>query len=378
MSLIQVFWANHTLSQISVGDEVAQAGGQNLNEVIAFNDEGKAIEVMAEGASQICKRLFSEGNLDGILAIGGSMGSSVGLAAMRGLPLGIPKLLITAAGFAFIRPELTSNDLTIMATIADLWGTGNRIVRGVLNNASVTITGMVEQYSRKEDFSGKIMVGLTTLGTAGLKYAPLLRPLLEENGYELVVFIPAMAGTESLKNLIEEGQIHCVFDLCLIEFANSVCNPKACWTGINRIKIAGKKGIPLVISPGAIDFFLWLGLKEELPPKYKDRQIHAHNPLVYLINTIPEEKIEVAKKVAQDLNSSKGQVSVIFPTQGFSEFDKEGGIFYDPDGRKAFIETLKKYLKSGIRVIELDTHINDELFARKAVELMDMMREEKS
>lgn len=351
-------------------EEVARAGGKNLDKVIGLNDEWKAIKVMANGALEISRRLLGERNADGILAIGGSMGSSLGLSVMQGLPVGFPKLMVNASGLSLIRPELAGNDITIMCTISDLWGI-NRITKGVLDKASGSISGMVENYSQELRALGKPMIGITTLGTAGLKYVPLLKSTLEEKGSEVAIFVAALASTETLKNLIDQGEISGLLDLALVEFSNCVCNPSACGKGVERIKAAGEKGIPLVVSPGAVDFFLWPGSPDNLPSKYENRPVHIHNSLVSLIKTTREEKIQIAENVAQDLNRAKGKTVIIIPSRGFSEYDKEGGIFYDPDGREAFIDSLRRHLRPQAKLIDLDSHINDPQFPIKAAEVMD-------
>ena len=351
-------------------EEVARGGGGSLDDAIGFHDERKAIMMMAEGALRISKKLLSDGDLDGILSIGGSTGGSAGLTVMRGLPSGIPKLFLSALGLSFIRPELTASDIAIMPSIGDLWGM-NRITKGVLDKASGAISGMAENYVPEMDVSRQPVIGVTTLGTAGFRYVPFLKSALEERGHEAVIFTAMLEDTESLKNLIEQDQISGVLGLCLVEFTNRACNSNVWGFGIERIKIAAEMGIPLVVSPGAIDFFQWIGSSDKLPPKYKGRQVHVHNALVCLIKTSQEEKIAVAKDLAEDLNKAKKQVAVIIPSQGFSEYDKKGGIFCDTDGRNAFIETLKKCLRPEVRVIDLDIHINDSQFAIKAAELID-------
>jgi uncharacterized protein (UPF0261 family) len=351
-------------------EEVARAGGENLVNVVGLKDEWKAIKVMTKGALQISKGLLREGKLDGILAIGGSMGSSLGLSVMQGLPVGLPKLLVNASGLSLIRPELAGNDITIMCTISDLWGM-NRITKGVLDRASGAISGMAENYSRELEVSGKPVIGVTTLGTAGLKYVPLLKSILKEKGSEVVIFVAVLASTEALKNLIDQGEISGLLDLAHVEFANWVCNPSACGKGVERIKAAGEKRIPIVVSPGAVDFFLWPGSPDNLPLKYECRPVHVHNSLVSLIKTTREEKIQIAQNMAQDLNRAKGETVVIIPSRGFSEYDKEGGVFYDPDGRAAFINTLGGRLRPQVKLVDLDVHINDPQFPIKAADVMD-------
>lgn len=348
-------------------EEVAEAAGAKLKEVIALGDEGKAIAVMTEGVSMIAQRLYSEGRLDGIIALGGSMGTWLGLAVMKTLPLDVPKLMVTTEAFTgFITPDMVGSGQMLTDCIAGLWGL-NTISRVMLENAVWAITGMVENC--RKIVTQKPLIGITTLGLAAHKYTSQIRPLLEKRGYEMTVFHVG-AGGRNLEPLIEEGLFAGVMDLCLLELANSLCGLS--WTaGSNRLETAGRKGIPQVVAPGGIDFAAWAGPPETLPPRFRSRPLHLHNPNCSVVMTSTKEKARLGKLVAQKLNQATGSTAVLIPTLGFSEWDKPGRIFYDPEGRRAFITALKRHIKPGIKLVELDAHINDPAFALEAMSILD-------
>ena len=350
-------------------EEVAEAAGTKLKEIIALGDEGKAIAVMTEGASKIAQQLHSEGRLDGIIALGGSMGTWLGLAVMRPLPLGVPKLMVTTEAFTgFIAPDMVGSGQMLTDCVAGLWGL-NTISRVMLENAVWAITGMVENY--RKIVPQKPLIGVTTLGSAVHRYTWQIRPLLESKGYEMAVFHVGAAG-RNLEPLIEEGLIAGVLDLCLMELTGYLCG--TLWNGgPNRLEAAGRKGIPQVVAPGAIDFVCWAGPPETLPPRFRNRPMHAHNPNDTVVMTTTKEKARLGKLVAQKLNRATGPTAMLIPTQGFDESDKPGGPFYDPEGRRAFVTALKRHIKPRVKVVELDAHINDPEFAHEAVTILDDM-----
>ncbi len=353
--------------------DVAKTAGMSLDEIIALGDEARAMKVMAEAAAKIVGDLYSDGKLDGILAIGGSMGTSAGLTAMRALPLGVPKLLVSTMALPpSVRADIVSMDITIMPSLADIWGL-NRITNLVLDHASGAISGMVENH-RIEEPPEASMVAVTTLGTAACTFPLWLKPLLEQRGYEVVVFHePSLMAMRTLKYLVEHEQIAGVLCLTTFDLACNLCTGNA-WSGnagLAAMEVAVQRGIPLVVGPGCIDFFVWIGTKETLPPRMKNRKQHEHNPLVLAVMTSVKEKTTVADTIAQRLNEARAPAAVIIPEQGFSDWDKEGGLFYDARGRKAFARTLKGSLKPEVRVLEVDAHINDQRFAEEVARLTD-------
>lgn len=349
-------------------EEVALSGGMGLPEIIGMKNEERAIEIMAQGTSHILRRLYSEGRVDGLLAIGGTMGSTIGLAASEGLPLGVPKLLVSASPGA-IKSGMGSLDLTIMPSIVDMWGM-NPLIQEVLDRAAGAISGMVEAYRAGER---RKTIGITTLGTTAFSYAWPIKESLKGRDLEVSVFV-AWEGTGVLKRLMEEGRIAATLDLCLVEWLSNICLGQES-PGASRFDVAIQKGIPQVIGCGGTDFFVWPGGSDTLPPKFEGRRFHQHNPLICLVQPAIEERLTLARAISAMVNRCTSPIALLIPAQGFSEFDRQDGFFYDPAGREAFISYLKNVIDPRVPLVEMDSHINDPSFAGKAVEiLMNMLR----
>ncbi|MGB2885245.1 MAG: Tm-1-like ATP-binding domain-containing protein, partial [Dehalococcoidia bacterium] len=348
-------------------EQVSEAAGTSLDQVISLGDEGEAIEVMARGTWNVVRGLYSSGEMDGIVVLGGSMGTSLGLPVLGQLPLLMPKLMVsTVAHTQIISTEAVSADLTVMPTVADIWGL-NRITKRVLSNAAGAISGMVESYSKEEE-SGKPLVGLPTLGSAALRYVPFIKPLLEERGYEVAVFHTNGMGGRVFEQFVEHGVFTGALDLSMQELMGYVCNGS---NPVSRLEAATKRALPQVVAPGAVDWFCHFGSLNTLPAQYKSRTIHMHNPQVVEIRTSREEKISLGETMAERINRALGPTIVLLPAAGVSERDKPGGVFFDPEGRRAMIDVLKKNLEPRIEVRELDMHINDPDFSLETVEAFD-------
>ena len=353
-------------------EQVAEAARADLKELIALGDEGEAIAAMAEGAVKIAQELHSGGGLDGIVALGGSMGTSLGIAVMKALPLLMPKLMVSTVAFLpILSPQVVGKDLTVMPTVADIWGL-NRITNRVLENAAGAIAGMVENYEEK-GIPEKPLVGVTTLGSAGCKYVPWVKPLLEARGYEVVVFHTNGIGGGTFEEYVEQGLLAGALDFSFFELTNYLYGTNL---GIDRLEAIGKRAIPHVVAPGAANWFSWYGPPETIPPRFKERTLSWHNPLTVGMAMTSDEMVSVAEVMARKLNKAVGPTVLLIPTQGFSEYDKPGGRFYDPEGRRAFIETLKSHIEPRIKVIELDLHINAPEFSQEAVAIFDSLMEQ--
>ncbi len=357
-------------------ETVAGAVGADLKEIVAARDEGKAVAAMSQGAAKIAKQLHTEGRMDGIISIGGSMGTTLGLAVMRALPLEVPKLMVSTVAFTpMITAEQVSMDQVMIQCVVDMWGL-DPITEMTLDRAAAAITAMTETNERKS--VTKPLIGITTLGTAGFEYVWHLKPLLKQRGYEVVVFHAVGTGGRAFEQLIEQGVIAGALDFSLLELTDNMYGGW-CDAGPNRLEAASKKGIPQVVAPGALGFLCHPGPAESLPPRWRNRsKIHEHNPMDTMVEMTKEEMVATGELIARKLNQATGPTAVLIPTQGFSAFDKPGALLYDPEARKVFTEALKRNLEPKVEVVEVDAHINDRAFAEQAVALLDRLIEAKS
>jgi len=346
-------------------EKVAEAGGKTLQEIISAAEGGadraEGTNVMIRGVVEIVKQLYSSGDLDGIISLGGSTGTAIGTTAMKALPIGVPKLAVTT----YVDLQYLGNkDITIMQTPADILGL-NAIMRKTLSNAAAAIAGMAQVELPKEEF--KPLIGLTALGltTPGVLKINLL---LKERGYDPIAF---HAKTEVLNDLIREGQISGVIDLTTFEVLVPITYHMPESVVENRLSAAGERGIPQIIVPGGLDMHIFGGTKETIPPEYKDRKLHIHGPNVVLARTTKDEVAKASKILAKRANKSRGPVAIVVPLRGFSDVDKEGEAFYDPEADRAFGETMKETVKQSVEVVEVDAHINDQEFAEQLMNVFD-------
>jgi uncharacterized protein (UPF0261 family) len=352
-------------------DEVAIAAGETIEVLKNLGDEAKALDRMAVGAANIVRDLHSSGSLDGIFALGGSMGTFLGLSAMKALPLEVPKVMLSTVVLTpFIRPEMAPGDVILMSAIVDLWGL-NSLIGGMLEKAAgITIAAAEASraWSLRKPQLQKKLVGVTTLGTAVCRYLPHIKPLLEQAGYEVLIFHTIGVGGRFLEQLISQDKLCGVMDLATNELVNEICGGSYI-AGPERLETAGRKGIPQLVSVGGCEAFGWGRGMETLPEHFKSRTIQLHSKITFAVKATKEEMAEAARLMAEKLNRSGGPVTVVLPMRGFSERDKEGMVFYDPEGRRAFRDMLKERLGPEIKLKELDQHINDEAFSKEVVRL---------
>jgi uncharacterized protein (UPF0261 family) len=349
-------------------DKVANAAGMSLPEIQALGDEGRAIALMAEGASRIVRALYEEGRIDAIISVGGSMGTSLGLAIMRELPIGLPKLMVSTIAFTpLVTGDGVAKDQVMMQAPVDLWGL-NVINRNTLEGAAAAIVGMAETATKIVPV--KPMIGVTTRGI--LRYLNWIKPALEARGYEVVVtHCIGKVGGGTFETLVRQGLFSAVLDLCTGEVLEEL-NGGSLRAGPARLEGAGEMGIPQIIAPGCMEYWHWPGSIETIPSW---RTSHFHNPLVLCVKATMEEMIKGAEVMAEKLNRAKGPVTVLYPWKGFDDFDKEvGGVFYDPEGHATFLKVLRKNVKPAIKIVELDMHINDQAFAKQVMAVFDEMK----
>jgi uncharacterized protein (UPF0261 family) len=371
-------------------EQVAEAAGSSLKEVIALNDNYLALTKMAEGASVIVKELCSKGALEGVIAVGGSQATSLALTVMKAIPLGLPKVVVTTVAYSqLITPDMVSGDDVIMIPwTAGLWGL-NSMSRWVMETAAGAISGAAEAYQKRRVTEKKI-VGVTSLGGSVNRYMNQLKPALEKKGYEVAVFhVTGMSG-RLFERAIRDGLITFSIDLSAgVELLNTVTDG-ACTAGIHRLEAACEMGIPQIVSPGAIEAFHW-GKDRPFPAKYGDRPRHQHNTLILTVGSSMEETAATGRLMAEKLNRAKGPTALVLPMRGmigagesskpsagtpppkgFSDFIKELMRLTIP-GMEAFRETLMKNIKPDIKVVSLDVGFNDPPYVETVLKLFDEM-----
>lgn len=340
-------------------EQVASAGGEALNELVKKKDRGHAIEIMAKGAAQITRALYDQGKICGLISLGGGSGTVIGTRAMKSLPVGIPKVMVSSMASGNTRPYVGTTDIIMIYSVVDISGL-NRISRQILKNAALAICGMVEG-GPEEKFSERPLIAATMFGVT-TPCVTAAKQILEKEGYEVLVFHANGAGGMAMEQLIGEGQIQAVLDITTTELADELCKGK-CSAGPHRLEKAGEMGIPQVIVPGAMDMVNYF--PDSIPPQFRHRLFYVHNPATTLMRTNEEENRQLAEIMAQKLSRAKGPVAVYIPLRGFSAIDAAGQPFFFPEANQAFVETLKSKLPPHISVIEIDAHINDPSFAHK-------------
>lgn len=349
--------------------DVARAGGRELATLLAEKDRGKSVEIMAAGAQTVVRRLYDEGRIHALISLGGSAGTTIGTAAMRALPFGFPKVMVSTLASGDTRPYVGTKDITMFYPVVDIAGL-NFISRRALGNAAAAIVGMVRQegIDRGPD---KPLVGATMFGVT-TPCVSRARQILEERGFEVLVFHATGTGGQAMESLIGDGLISAVLDVTTTELADELVGGVMS-AGPNRLRAAGAAGIPQVVCPGAVDMVNF-GPVETVPEKFRHRLLHAHNPNVTLMRTTPEECAEIGRITAERLNAAKGPVVLVVPLRGVSAIDAPGKPFHSPEALGAYREALKRHLDSRVPVVEVDAHINDERFAFEvAKQLLESM-----
>jgi uncharacterized protein (UPF0261 family) len=355
----------------TTNEAVAQAAGTTLQDLRKEADRGEAIEAMGDGAATVATQLYDEDELDGVLGLGGSGNTSIATTAMRALPYGVPKVMVSTMASGDTRPYVESRDIMMLYSVADIEGL-NQLSRRIIANAALAMVGMVaaEPDIEVED---RPTVGITMFGVT-TPCAQEARAYLEDQGYETIVFHATGTGGRAMENLVEQGVIDGVLDLTTTEWADELVGG-VLNAGPDRLEAAGRTGTPQVVSTGALDMVNF-GPWEDVPEEFRDRNLHVHNPQVTLMRTTPEECAELGRIVAEKLNGATGPTALVFPLQGVSMLDVEGEDFHDPEADEALFDALRGNLDEEIELLELETDINDEGFARTiAGKLDEYMRE---
>ncbi|HVX43223.1 MAG TPA: Tm-1-like ATP-binding domain-containing protein [Mycobacteriales bacterium] len=340
--------------------EVARAAGADLAALAEHHDRGEAVTAMAEGAAAVVARLHAEGRLDAALALGGSGGTSIASRAFRGLPLGVPKVIVSTTASGDTRAYVDVTDLILIPSVVDVAGI-NRISAPILRNAVGAIVGMCSappvSLPSQQPLVAASMFGVTTPSVdAG-------RADLVDRGYEVLVFHMTGIGGRTLESLVRQGYVTGVLDITTTELADELVGGGFS-AGPERLTAAGKAGLPQVVSVGAMDMVNF-GPRASVPEKFESRNLFVHNPNVTLMRTTPEECAELGRRLASRVSTTTGPAAVFLPLKGVSAIATEGGPFYDPAADAALFDAIRSTVDSTrVELIELDTDINDPEFAR--------------
>jgi uncharacterized protein (UPF0261 family) len=342
-------------------EEVAAAGGGALADLVAQADRGAAMTVMVNGAAVVARRLYDAGKIDAIIGMGGGGGTSVATSAMRALPIGFPKLMVSTVASGDVSGFVGMSDIVMMPSIIDVNGI-NRISRMIYTNAAGAICGMAAGEVVAGEDKPTIAVSMFGNTTRAVNHA---KALLEAEGYEVLVFHATGAGGRQMETLIDDGLVTAVLDMTTTEWADELLGGVLS-AGPTRLDAAGRRGIPQIVVPGCLDMCNFWS-PETVPTQYAERLFYHWNPNVTLMRTTPDENTRLGAIFAQKLNAACGAVEVYIPWGGWSEIDLPGKPFYSPDAMQAFVTALKADLRADIPIVEMQQDINDPVFAEATV-----------
>lgn len=351
--------------------EVARAAGEDIGALAAAGDRGAAVTTMARGAAAVLARLLAEGRLDAVLAVGGSGGTSIAAAAVRDLPVGTPKLIVSTVASGDTRSYMGASDVSMTYSVVDIAGI-NRVSAVVLGNAAAAAAGMAN--APEAPVAGNApLVGATMFGvtTACVTQA---RGLLEADGYEVLVFHATGTGGRSLEALARDGFLAGVLDITTTELADELAGGVFS-AGPDRLETVGRLGIPQVVSVGALDMVNF-GPRETVPERYRDRNLYVHNPTVTLMRTTPDECRTLGRQVAEKLSAARGPTALFLPLRGVSAIAVDGGVFHDPAADDALFSSIREHAGDGVELVELDVDVNDPTFAAAMTERLHTMIQE--
>jgi uncharacterized protein (UPF0261 family) len=338
--------------------EVAAAAEADLAGLVARRDRGEAVAAMTLGAPRVVARLQKEGRIDGILSLGGGGGTAIGTAAMRALPIGFPKLMVSTLASGNTAPYVGVKDIVMMPSVADVAGL-NRLSRTLLAQAAGALCGMVE--TRVPDSASDRPVIVASQFGNTTPCVTRARSLLEAAGYEVLIFAATGTGGRTLESLVESGLVAGVLDITTTEWADELVGG-VLTAGPTRCEAAARGGVPAIVTPGCLDMVNF-GEPASVPSRFAGRRFYHHNAQVTLMRTTPEENAELGRILAGKCNLSTGPITVLFPLGGISVISAPGQPFHWPEADAALFGEWRRHLRPDIRVVDYPGNINDPAFA---------------
>ncbi|MEZ5716699.1 MAG: Tm-1-like ATP-binding domain-containing protein [Paracoccaceae bacterium] len=347
--------------------DVAEEGGSSIQAAIDSGDENHAMQIMGQGAAALSLRLYREGLIDGVIVLGGSMGTDLALDLCAALPLGVPKYVVSTVSFsAMLPPERLAPDIQMILWAGGLYGL-NSVCKSSLSQAAGAVLGAARAVE-KPRFE-KPLIGMTSFGKTVLRYMVTLKPALEERGFEVAVFHATGMGGRAFEGLAAEGAFAAVFDFAPQEVVNHAFG-SGITAGPDRMTNAGRAGIPQLVAPGCYDLVDFVGWQDP-PARLKERETHAHNRLITSAVIGTEERREVARLICDKLSGASAPVAFLLPLQGGNEWDREGAPLHDGEGLAAFCDEMQASCPDNVALHPLDCHINDAEFSAKALAIFD-------
>lgn len=340
-------------------EEIVRAAGESITALVAAEDRGRATAAMHRGLTAWVRERRERGLREGMIAIGGSAGTAIATAGMRELPIGAPKLMVSTMASGNVRPYVGTSDICMMYSVVDFTGL-NSLTSNILANAADAMAGMCGRRAPLPEVSSRTLLAATMFGNTTL-CVNRVKELLEDRGYELLVFHATGTGGQAMERLVVEGFVKGVLDITTTELADELVGG-VLTAGPHRLEAAGRKGVPQVVSVGALDMVNF-GAPETVPPKFAGRLFYPHNPAVTLMRTTPQENQELGEMLARKLNQAQGPVVLLLPLQGVSGIDHLGKSFYDPVADRSLFDALRANVGPNVKLVELDRHINDPEFA---------------
>lgn len=346
---------------------VATAGGSTIPEIVGLGDENSAMTVMAAGASALAKRLHDEGRIDGVIALGGTMGTDLALDVALALPLGVPKFVVSTIAYShLIPPERIATDLMMILWAGGLYGL-NSTCRAVLSQACGAVVGAARTAERPD--RRRPVVGISSLGKSCLTYMVALKPELEKRGYEVVIFHTTGMGGRALEAIAAQRGFAAVLDFSLQELANHLSG-SVVTSGADRLENAGRAGVPQIVAPGAIDmvdFPTW----QPVPQRFDGRPYHAHNRLLASVTSDGEGRRAIARAIGAKLAAAAGPTAFILPAGGIQQWDQEGEPLHEPEATSAFMDEMRSSVPADVEFREIAGHINSGDFVDAALDIFD-------
>ncbi|WP_299153551.1 Tm-1-like ATP-binding domain-containing protein [uncultured Tateyamaria sp.] len=350
--------------------DVAAAGGSSIAWAIASGEENEAMQIMAKGAATLTVRLFAQGVFDGVIVLGGTMGTDLALDVCAALPLGVPKYIVSTVSFsALIPPDRVAADVQMILWAGGLYGL-NSVCKATLAQAGGAVLGAARAARKPQ--SGPPLIGMMSLGTSALRYVIPLKPALEARGYEVAVFHATGMGGRAFESLAAQGAFACVFDFCTQEVGNHL-HGSSISAGPDRLTGAGLAGTPQLVAPGCYDLVDIVGWAP-VPDKWSTHPQRAHNRLLTSVVIDADERGAVAHAHAAQLARATGPTALLLPERGLGEWDRAGADLYNPSGLAQFLDTLEADAPANVDVHRIDAHINDAAFADLALQIFDGWR----